>query len=131
MNRRASREKALQAMFQVDVGKTEPEMAYKHVLGKEHDDGFYKQLFFGTVEKLQEIDQLITDHLENWSLDRLANVDRNLLRISVYEMKYQEDVPFTVSINEAVEIAKKFADEKSGRFINGVLSKVMETLENH
>jgi N utilization substance protein B len=89
---------------------------------------FLKKLFFGTVEHLHELDQIITDHLENWSLDRLANIDRNLLRIAVYEMKYMEDVPYTVSINEAVEIAKRFGDEKSSRFINGVLAKVMETL---
>lgn len=128
MNRRTSREKALQAVFQVDVGKSDPENAYRHVLGKDNDDVFLKKLFFGTVEHLHELDQIITDHLENWSLDRLANVDRNLLRIAVYEMKYMEDVPYTVSINEAVEIAKRFGDEKSSRFINGVLAKVMETL---
>lgn len=128
MNRRTSREKALQAVFQVDVGKSDPENAYRHVLGKDSDDVFLKKLFFGTVEHLHELDQIITDHIENWSLDRLANVDRNLLRIAVYEMKYMEDVPYTVSINEAVEIAKRFGDEKSSRFINGVLAKVMETL---
>ncbi|WP_033828452.1 transcription antitermination factor NusB [Bacillus andreraoultii] len=128
MNRRASREKALQAMFQVDVGKTDKESAYLHVLGNEKDDGFLKELFFGTLNHLNEIDQTIAEYLENWSLERLANVDRNLLRIAVYEMKYM-DVPNTVTINEAIEIAKRFGDEKSSKFINGVLSKVLNKIE--
>lgn len=132
MGRRAAREKALQALFQVDVGKTDAEMAYEHVLSNqldENDRKFLHTLFFGTVEHLNEIDELISKHLENWTIDRLANVDRNLLRIAVYEMNYIDDVPYIVSINEAIEIAKRFGDEKSSKFINGVLSNVKAELE--
>ncbi len=129
MKRRTAREKALQALFQVDIGKNDAEDALRHVAGDvEKMDPFLKSLFLGTVKRLDEIDEIIKKHLENWSIDRLANVDRNLLRIAVYEMKYIDDVPLTVTINEAIEIAKRFGDEKSGRFINGVLSKVMEDL---
>jgi transcription antitermination protein NusB len=126
MKRRTAREKALQALFQVDVSKTDPEEAIKNV--SEKDDPFLRQLVLGTVEHLSEIDSLIEEHLENWTLERLGNVDRALLRLAVFEMKYLEEIPFSVSMNEAVEIAKIYGDEKSGKFINGVLSKVKEAL---
>jgi transcription antitermination protein NusB len=126
MKRRTAREKALQALFQVDVSKTDPEEAIKNV--SEKDDPFLRQLVLGTVEHLSEIDSLIEEHLENWTLERLGNVDRALLRLAVFEMKYLEEIPFSVSMDEAVEIAKIYGDEKSGKFINGVLSKVKEAL---
>lgn len=132
MSRRAAREKALQAMFQTDVGKTDSDLAFQQVNHDldEGDTTFLKELFFKGLEHLEEIDHIISRHLENWTINRLANVDRNLLRIAVYEMKYMDEVPQAVTINEAVEIAKKFGDEKSSKFINGVLSKVKEELDN-
>ncbi|MCU9613832.1 transcription antitermination factor NusB [Caldibacillus lycopersici] len=129
MNRRTAREKALQAIFQVDVGKVDAEQAYEHVLEDEEKDPFLEKVIYGTINHLEEIDQLISEHLENWTISRLANVDRNILRISVYEMKYMEEIPTSVAINEALEIAKKFGDENSSRFINGVLSKVKKALD--
>lgn len=129
MNRRTAREKALQAIFQIDVGKVNVDEAYNHILGKHEQDSFLKQLIYGTIEHLETIDGIIIHHLENWTMERLANVDRNILRIAIYEMKYVKDIPFSVSINEAIEIAKRFGDENSGRFINGILSKVKESLE--
>jgi transcription antitermination protein NusB len=126
MKRRIARERALQALFQIDVSKTDPEEAINNV--SEEDDPFLRQLVFGTVEHLSEIDSLIEENLEYWTLDRLGNVDRALLRMAVYEMKYLEDIPFSVSMDEAVEIAKIYGDEKSGKFINGVLSKIKDAL---
>lgn len=129
MSRRAAREKALQAMFKVDVGKNDPETALDHIVEEGFsEETFLHDLFFNTMNHLEEIDQLISKHLENWTLVRLANVDRNVLRIAVSEMKYIDDVPIAVTINEAVELGKRFGDEKSGRFINGVLSKIKDEL---
>ena len=67
---------------------------------------------------------MIRDNLENWTLERLANIDRNLLRIAVYEMIHSEDVPVSVAMDEAIEIAKKFGDDQSSSFVNAVLSKI-------
>ncbi|MBO8176746.1 transcription antitermination factor NusB [Aeribacillus pallidus] len=131
MKRRVAREKALQALFQVDVGQVNAEEALQNVIQKEKADEYLKQLLFGTVNHLQEIDEVIKQHLEKWSFDRLAKVDRNILRLAVYEMKYIEDVPVNVSINEAVELAKIFGDERSNKFVNGVLSKVKETIHSN
>jgi len=124
MKRRTAREKALQALFQIDIGKNDTMEAYKYSLDGNEDDEYLKQLIFGTVEHLKDIDSIITSNLENWTLDRLGNVDRNLLRLAVYEMKYMADVPHSVAINEAIEIAKQYGDDQSSKFINGVLSKV-------
>jgi len=129
MNRRTAREKALQILFQYDVGKIDLKDAYRHVLGDEADDSFLKTIVFGTVEHMEEIDEIIKNHLEKWSFGRLANVDRTILRLAVYEMKYMDDIPENVTINEAVEIAKRFGDENSGRFINGVLSNIKESID--
>ena len=86
----------------------------------EHD-ALFRQIVFGTVEHLEELDRLIEDHLINWTLPGLANVDKNILRMAVYEMKYMDGIPVQVTINEAIEIAKKYGDAESGRFVNGVL----------
>ncbi|WAA11422.1 transcription antitermination factor NusB [Fervidibacillus halotolerans] len=130
MKRRTAREKVLQGIFQVDVGNIEPNEAFLSIVKQGEDDGFLKTLFFGTIDHLTELDELIGNHLENWTLDRLGRVDRNLLRIATYEMVFEKDIPYSVSINEAVEIAKKYGDEESPKFINGVLSKIKNHLES-
>ncbi|WAA10459.1 transcription antitermination factor NusB [Fervidibacillus albus] len=129
MKRRTAREKALQAVFQVDVGKIEPKDAFASVLKEGEDDPFLQSLVFGTIDHLKELDEMIGNQLENWTIDRLGNIDRNLLRIAAYEMVFERDIPHSVSINEAVEIAKKFGDDRSPKFINGVLSKIKNHLE--
>ncbi len=128
MKRRTARETALQILFQVDVGKNDIEEVYQQTVEEMGEDEFLQQLVFGTVDHLEELDQLIEDHLQNWTLPRLANVDKNILRLAVYEMKYIDDIPVQVTINEAIEIAKRFGDAESGRFVNGVLSKIQESL---
>jgi N utilization substance protein B len=72
---------------------------------------------------------MISQHLVNWKLDRIANVDRAILRLSVYEMVYQEDIPVSVSMNEAIELAKLFGDDKASKFVNGVLSNIKNDLK--
>lgn len=81
------------------------------------------------LEQKDKLDDMISQHLVNWKLDRIANVDRAILRLSVYEMVYQEDIPVSVSMNEAIELAKLFGDDKAPKFVNGVLSNIKNDLK--
>ncbi|MFD3447792.1 transcription antitermination factor NusB [Microbacteriaceae bacterium 4G12] len=130
MKRRTARERAMQALYQMDIaGEVEVSTAIENTLEEgEKNNEFLEQLVVGSTKYKDEIDELIRKNLENWKLERVSTVDRNILRVAVYEMKYMEDIPHSVSINEAIEIAKVYGDEESRRFINGVLSKVKETI---
>jgi N utilization substance protein B len=90
---------------------------------------FAQQLVLGTVDHVEQIDELIRRHAEHWRLDRMATVDRNLLRLAVQEFLYEKDVPKTVVINEAIEIARRFSAQESPQFINGVLDSIKKELE--
>ncbi len=85
---------------------------------------FAEPLIRGTLEYRDEADEVIKKHAKNWELHRIAAVDRNILRLAIYEMLHREDIPPVVSINEAVDIAKKFSTQDSGKFVNGILDKV-------
>jgi N utilization substance protein B len=85
---------------------------------------FAEPLIRGALDHRDEADALIKKHAQNWDLHRLAAVDRNVLRLAIYEMLYRDDIPPVVSINEAVDIAKKFSTQDSGKFVNGILDKV-------
>jgi len=85
---------------------------------------FAEPLIRGTVEHRNEIDEHIKNHAKNWELHRMAVVDRNILRLAIYEMLHRADIPPVVSINEAVDIAKKFSTQDSGKFVNGILDKI-------
>lgn len=127
MKRRTAREKALQALFQIDVSKVEPAEAIEHVLEGLPNDEYLNQLVMGVLEHQEAIDALIKSHLEKWTIDRIATVDRNVLRISIFELKFlQQDIPESVVLDEAIEIAKLYGDEKSSKFINGILSKIKQ-----
>lgn len=127
MKRRTAREKALQALFQIDVSEAEPKDAIEHVLDGEKGDSYLEKIVNGTIQHLETIDASIGAQLENWTIDRLATVDRNLLRLSTYELLFcQEDVPANVVLDEAIEIAKIYGDDQSSRFVNGILSKIKE-----
>ena len=130
MKRRIAREKALQSIFQIDMNETTPKEAIDFVLDGEASDDYLEKLVKGVTEHLEEMDSILIKHLEKWTIDRLATVDRNILRVAVYEMIYcKEDVPVNVAINEALEIAKIYGDESSSKFINSILSKVKQTFE--
>jgi transcription antitermination protein NusB len=130
MKRRIAREKALQSIFQIDMNETTPKEAIDFVLDGEASDDYLEKLVEGVTEHLEEMDSILIKHLEKWTIDRLATVDRNILRVAVYEMIYcKEDVPVNVAINEALEIAKIYGDESSSKFINSILSKVKQTFE--
>ncbi|MFY9780243.1 MAG: transcription antitermination factor NusB [Candidatus Baltobacteraceae bacterium] len=129
MTRRFARELALQTLFSVEVGKHDPSEALGHVLDRPDVDdqrGFVKELVLGTLEHVDQSDALIAPLLEGWTLERLPTVDRLVLRMGVYELRHRPETPRAVVINEAVELAKKFSTEESGRFVNGVLASASE-----
>lgn len=116
MDRRAAREEAFKILFQLD-------MNIDSVRALETENKFTSLLIQGVLAEQTQLDEQIKAHLENWSLERLATTERTILRIALYEMKHMEEIPEAVSINEAIELAHKYGDEKSGKFINGVLAK--------
>jgi N utilization substance protein B len=124
-SRRYARELALQTLFSVEVGHQDPGMALDDALAgspSAESRAFVKELVYGTLEHAEQSDALIGPLLEGWTIERLPTVDRLVLRMGVYEMRHLPQTPRPVVINEAVELAKKFSTEDSGRFVNGVLS---------
>ena len=124
MKRRTAREKALQALFQIDLAQTEVQDAINNVLEDQPKDTYLEFLVVGAVENLEKIDEIIKANLENWTIERLGNIDRNILRIATFEMLKSTDVPVNVVIDESIEIAKVYGDDQSSKFVNAVLSKV-------
>jgi N utilization substance protein B len=135
--RRIARERALQALYQLDMlQNTNPLDALESAWSASTDEGpkepeahaFALELVKGVRERLAEIDKLIEDHSHNWRLDRMSRIDRNVLRLGIFELKYRADIPRKVSINEAVELGKTFGTEESSAFINGLLDRVAVAL---
>lgn len=124
MGRTKDREKAFQTLFQLDINHDV--LSTDSELHDANHHAYTKKLIAGVIKYKNEIDTIIINHLENWSFERLASVEKAVLRIAIYEMNYEEDVPIRVSINEAVEIANTFGDNNSGKFVNGVLSKIIK-----
>lgn len=123
MKRHEARAKALQALFQLDSTELPIEEAIEHVLEEQKTDAFLEQLVRGTMEHKEQIDAALEEKLENWTLNRLPKIERTVLRLSVYELLYLKDAPDRVVLNEAIELSKLYGDEKSSKFVNGVLSK--------
>ncbi|HLR08215.1 MAG TPA: transcription antitermination factor NusB [Bacillota bacterium] len=125
MNRHEAREKAFQILFQIDMNDIDPQSAMKSYLGTVEADSFLNTLIQGVVKNKTSIDETIMNHMENWSIHRIALVEKTIMRIATYEIMFLDDIPPGVSINEAVELAKIYGDEKSSKFVNGVLSKII------
>lgn len=155
--RRLARERAIQFLYQVDLNspdsvaeELERFWEFQRLESRYSDDAkatwaqavelppptaqdlaiqeFAASLITGTVEHLKEIDEQIVKYAKNWNINRIANVDKTILRLAIYEMLYRNDIPPVVSINEAVDIAKKYSTEDSGKFVNGILDKVRENI---
>lgn len=124
-SRRKARELALQMLFQWDLGKHAPAEVLAGFLAPRKLDaetgGFAQKLFEGAVAEAATLDRAAAHHAENWRLERMAAVDRNILRLALYELFYLPEHPPTVVINEAIELARKFSSVNSVDFINGVL----------
>jgi N utilization substance protein B len=136
-SRHRSRKRALQVLFQADIRQQDPEAAveafYQSLGLTEEDeqtpvpDSFMEELVLGTIRARDAIDQRIASHSEHWRLDRMAVVDRNILRLAVFEMT-SIGTPAPVVIDEALELARRFSSDESGAFINGVLDAVRKGL---
>lgn len=121
LSRRAARERILKLLFQRDFRS----ISLSELLAEQPvDDPYVREVVQGLESKQGEIDKLITEKAEGWRLERLHSVDRNILRLAIYELCYREDVPPEVVINEAVELAKKYGGEHSPIFINGILDRI-------
>ena len=127
-SRRHARELALQALYGSEVGKRAPDEMLTETLSRTEASeyrAFVRDLVMGTLENRDESDAIIAPLLEGWTLERLPTIDRILLRMSVFELRHRKETPPPVVINEAVELAKKFSTEDSGRYVNGVLGRVV------
>lgn len=134
--RRRARECALQMLFSFDVTRPSLEELLDSFWGElaeasEEVRGFANELAAGTIQHLDEIDDRIKLRTEHWRIPRMAIVDRNLLRMAVFEFLYQPNTPRTVAINEALEIARRFSTSESTQFINGILDAIKRDLETH
>ncbi|MGC5324420.1 transcription antitermination factor NusB [Brevibacillus sp. SYSU BS000544] len=127
MKRRIAREKAVQCLFQIDMADVQLRDAVEMVMGDSTEDTEYMlHLVEGAIGNLSEIDEEISKFLRGWKLDRIANVDRAILRLAFYELMFEKEVPERVIVNEAIELAKLFSDDQSYRFVNGVLSSYLQ-----
>jgi len=131
--RRKGREVALQFLYQLDLNGDDDPLPHDEEFWARHpvdDDtrAFADALVRGTKSNQAKIDHAIVQFAEHWDLDRMAVVDRNILRLAVYELLWMADVPPKVAINEAIEIAKKFGTKESSRFINGLLDRIHKEL---
>ncbi len=131
--RRKSRELALQLLYQLDLQDASSAEPYLDEFWTRHPvdgevRGFVESLVRGTKQHQQKIDEVIVQFAENWDLDRMAVVDRNILREGVFELMWMMEIPPKVAINEALEVAKKFSTRESSRFINGLLDRVHKEL---
>jgi N utilization substance protein B len=133
--RRKARELALQMLFQFDLSGNEPETIIRTFedLQKARPNirDFAVRVFEGTVRSLKDIDGMISNQADNWRLSRMAVVDRNIIRMSIYEFLNENDTPKLVIIDEAIEIAKKFGTQKSSQFINGILDGILKRYNLH
>jgi N utilization substance protein B len=129
-SRRKAREVALQFLYQLDLHGADDPTPYEPEFWQRHPvdpdtHSFGVALVRGTKQHQGKIDQLLGQYAEHWDLDRMAVVDRNILRMAVYELLWEPEVPPKAAINEAIEIAKKFGTTESSRFINGVLDRIL------
>lgn len=131
MKRRELRARAVQAIYQVDVGQVSALEAVNHVLDgedlmlREGQREFVLELTQGVANNLQELDNLIGTHVTGWKLDRIAKVDLAVLRLALYELLFESETDVATIMDEAVELAKEYSTEESGRFINGALAKLL------
>ena len=132
--RTLARELVLKVLYQADIRSETPGAVVDDFFSSDQSEtadpeviGFARNIISGIEQKYQEINDLIVRYAANWHMDRMAVIDRNVLRIGIYELCYMPDVPSKVTINEAIELAKKYGDIESGKFINGILDKIHKT----
>ena len=135
MSRKLAREVAFKLIFETAFQKDEEVEKLASMLKKVEenendemtieDDKYVEEISKGVTERQEELDGVIREHLKGWTMERLNKVDIAILRLAIYEILYREDIPYKVSANEAVELAKTFSEEASPSFINGVLAEII------
>ncbi|MUT66753.1 transcription antitermination factor NusB [Paenibacillus sp. NEAU-GSW1] len=143
MKRRLAREIAVSSLYQMEMNdvtaaeavdmlmeeaRSENEIGAEFV-ESDNTDRYVRELVNGVAERKAAIDDMLQQHLTGWQIDRLSRVDRQVLRLACYEMVFRDDVPPKASINEAIELAKHFGTEESGKFVNGVLGKLLQSID--
>jgi N utilization substance protein B len=130
-SRRKAREEAVIILYQSDLlGKDVDSILETEALFEREVDEFTKEIVCGVKDNIKEIDKRIKNVVENWSFDRIAIVDRNIIRVAIFEMLFKSEIPLKVSVDEAIEIAKKLGQkEDTPKFVNGVLGKILFDLE--
>lgn len=131
MGRRASRETAMKLLYQLEIQKDDRDEQITAVLEDESltdgDRKYVIDVVNGVLENREAIDQSIEKYAKGWKLNRISKIDLSILRLSIYETGYREDIPVNVSINEAVELAKRYSGQESGAFVNGILAKATQS----
>ena len=133
MNRREAREKAFELIYEMDFHKESDYLEiYANALSTREieDNDFVRNTFSGVYENKEKIDAIISECAVGWKLDRISGVSLAIMRLSTYEMVFANDVPVNVSLNEAIELAKKFDEDSAPSFINGILNKVAKEFVN-
>jgi len=131
VNRTQAREWLVKLLYQYDISKLEPQKIFDKFLednDPEDEKDYIENTFFGVIKNVDNIDEKIKKYLKNWDINRIAKIDLAIMRCSFYEILYSTDIPSSVSINEAVEIAKKYSTEKSPAFINGILGNLVRDI---
>ena len=130
MNRKLARQMAVCFLFQIEFQKENIKEQVEDFLDSygdvKYDKDYFLEVINGVMNSLKEIDEIIETKAKDWTIDRIAKMDLPILRVAIFEIKHREDIPVGVSINEAVELAKKFGSDDSAKFINGLLGQVVE-----
>ncbi|TYP77864.1 transcription antitermination factor NusB [Paenibacillus methanolicus] len=144
MKRRLAREIAVQSLYHMEMNEVTAADAVNMLADEARDDEneigasaadmsaidvYVRELVHGVIEHKQALDDILQTYLTGWQVDRLSRVDRQILRLAAYEMVYRTDVPPKAAINEAIELAKHFGTDESGKFVNGVLGKLLLALD--
>ena len=127
--RTKARELALEALYRFEITSNTPDTILDDICARTHltkeITDFMRTLVYTTIKELIVIDEIISQVVENWKMDRLAIIDKNILRLATCEIMYFKDTPKKVNINEAIELAKKYSTAESGKFVNGILDKII------
>ena len=134
MSRKKARDNAFKCVYELEFGKNENidnilRNCYEENNVSQTEKEYVEKVVRGVKDKLEEIDSIILNNLQNWSIDRIAKIDLAILRVAIYEIKYMDDIPEKVSANEAVELAKTYWNNDSKSFVNGLIAKVIESKE--
>ena len=139
--RRMARECALKMLYEIEIKKVKGSQELEDVINLSREDtgeftvqdekskSFMENLVRGVFKEKKYLDGCIQEHAKNWTLERISKIDKNVMRIAIYEMKHIEEIPFAVSIDEAIEISKKYGAQDSDKFINGILDSIMKTIK--